>query len=481
MRSFLYLPLLYSTGVVDHNTVLFLVTFLLAIMVIGMCTGKNTSTFKSYVLADKNCKTPLLVFTFLATHIGAGNVLDAPGAIYKDGLIVFLPFLGLALAFLFRAFVIAPHMGKFGDCLTMGDVMGKLYGKLAQIITGALGLWYAVCISILQLLGVGTIMTSLLGFPAIPSIILIGLLLTAHSAFGGIKAIILTDLFQFVIFVLAIQYLLEGSLCKVGGIEKLYSLLPPEKWQVIDHPRVSYYLVVFLLWSVFSTGITSPPTFQRLLMASTSKELTWQYVLVSIFDPIFQLAILLIGLAGVLLAPTDLPPSQLVPYLVSDLFSGGSTGGLNGCISIGLLAVVMSTADSYFHAAGVSLTQDIFAPVWKREFNKILYAKYMTFLVGVVSILLSCFCTGSLALVFTAMQATGPILIFPLIAGIMGFKADKRTFMITTGVTVLTFVIARWQLTNKHLAVLWSILANGFCFFSVHYFLTIIDKRRSTS
>ena len=244
------------------------------------------------------------------------------------------------------------------------------------------------------------------------------------------------------------------------------------------HPKFSYYLVVFLLWSIFSTGITSPPTFQRLLMARTTKELTRQYLLVSVFDPIFQVIILLIGLAGIVLASQEgIAPTQVVPYLVDSLFSGV----LKGFIAIGLLAVVISTADSYFHAAGVSLTQDIIAPVWRGKLNKLHCAAWMTCLLGLVSILLACVCkTGSLDLVFIAMQATGPILIFPLLAGILGFKGDKRAFMLTAGVTALTFAITRWQLTDKHLAVLWSILANGISFFAIHGCLAFLDKRRGT-
>jgi Na+/proline symporter len=463
MRQGSILSILLSTDL-SSKTEYWLVPFLGFTMVGGLWASTKVTSFKSYVLAEKKYGVIPLVATFLATHIGAGNILDTPNAIYREGIIVAIPFLGLFIAFLFRAFIIAPRMASFDDCLTMGDVMGKLYGKSAQFITGLLGTFYSVCIATIQLLGLGIITESLLGLSAGFSIPFMGALLLFYSALGGIKAVIFTDSFHLVVMVLAIVLLASWTLFQVGGVAKLYTLLPAEELQIIGHPKLSYYITNFILWSILSTGITSPPTFQRLLMARNTQELKQQYLVVSLFDPIFQFIILLIGLSAIILVPVTVGSTQVVPYLVQSIPSEL----VRIIITIGLLAVVMSTLDSYFHAGGVSLTQDIISPYRKTEFDKIYVSKWMTWLVGITSMLLTCFNGNMLGLVFIAMQATGPILLVPLLAGLLDFKADKRCFMVAAVITSITFIIARSLLPIKHTFVLVSILANGASFFGAH-------------
>jgi Na+/proline symporter len=367
-------------------------------------------------------------------------------------------------------------MKQFEDCLTMGDVMAKLYGRYAQVITGILGLLYSICITTTQLLGLGLIAESLLGVPTTWSIIIGGLVLASYSAAGGIKAVTITDVFQFFLLISTIALIAGMALWKVGGLGNLLVQIPADKLLVLDHPKFSYYLVCFLLWSVFSVGITSPPTFQRLLMARSTKQLRNQYLLSSFLDPIIQLLILLIALCGLVLYPS-IEPKNVVPHLIQQLLPVA----LQYFATAGLLAVVLSTADSYIHAAGVTLTHDMIRPVLKNPFvfHELRWSRYATLIIGLVSIVLGLFCKQMLSLVFSAMQFTGPLLIFPLVAGILGLRADKRAFFIASVFTLLTFVLARWYLPaiDKHLAVLFSILANGISFLGIYVLFRIYKPK----
>src|SRR4051812_20973081 len=100
------LSILLSTDL-STTSEYWLVPFLGFTLMGGIWASSKVTSFKSYVLAEKKYSTIPLVATFLATHIGAGNVLDTPNAIYKEGIIVAIPFLGLFIAFLFRALVVA--------------------------------------------------------------------------------------------------------------------------------------------------------------------------------------------------------------------------------------------------------------------------------------------------------------------------------------------------------------------------------------
>ena len=145
-------------------------------------------------------------------------------------------------------------------------------------------------------------------------------------------------------------------------------------------------------------------------MARDTRQLKKQYLIASVLDPIFQLTIMMLALAGLVLYPT-IESKQVVPRLIQSM----PIAGLQWFAIAGLLAVVMSTADSYLHTAGVTITHDIIRPLRGfsiRELDELRYSRYSTLAVGLVSMLIALCFENMLSLVFSALQFTGPVLIF---------------------------------------------------------------------
>ena len=244
-----HLLLAAITHQADCEFTYFLEAFLMITLLLGLYAGQDIQSFRDYVLADKIYGTGLLFFTFMATHIGGANVLDVPATVFTDGIIISLAFLGLVITFLFRALVIAPGMKQFEDCLTMGDVMAKLYGRYAQVITGILGLLYSICITTTQLLGLGLVAESLLGVSATWSIVIGGAVLASYSAIGGIKAVTTTDVFQFFLLISTIILIAGVALWKVGACINYWSkylLISCLSWTILNS---------LITWSAFYYGV----------------------------------------------------------------------------------------------------------------------------------------------------------------------------------------------------------------------------------
>ena len=245
--------------------------------------------------------------------------------------------------------------------------------------------------------------------------------------------------------------------------------IPAEKFNVFTHENFSYYLTLFLVWSIFPVGITSPPIFQRLLMGRSAKQLRDQYLIAAAFDPTFRSVIMLIGLAAAALYPT-IQAKDVIPHIVHELLPTG----IKGLAISGLLAVVMSTADSYLHAAGLLLAHDVIKPLRDRvglPINELRWARFGTLLIGIIAIAVALRAENLLRLSFTALSFTGPLLLVPLIAGIIGVKTSSRSFYVAMSVTLITFLTAMVMLptSHRHLVVLISILANGASFFIAHF------------
>jgi solute:Na+ symporter, SSS family len=100
-----------------------------------------------------------------------------------------------------------------------------------------------------------------------------------------------------------------------------------------------------------------PAEMQRMLMGRKPKELRDAYLIVAVFDPALQLTLLLIGLSGVILY-LHIESLKLLPHIVHHLIPIG----LKGLVIAGLMGVVMSTIDSYFHVMGFTVVHDVAKP-----------------------------------------------------------------------------------------------------------------------
>ncbi|MHB9147783.1 MAG: sodium:solute symporter family protein [Candidatus Amoebophilus sp.] len=442
--------------------------FLAITVIIGIWSGRGIKDIREYAIANKSFGTAALVLTLLATNIAGASVINGTARVFSAGIIMTMALLGVAISFIITALLIAPKVARFNNCLTMGDLMKGFYGPYSGIIAGSLGLLNALLLVGMELHVLGIICEGLLGIPAKWGIIVGGLVLAAYSAHGGIKSVTTTDILQFIMLAVFIPLIAYKAVGKIGGIREVIQQTPAAKLEIFTHKNFSFYLTLFLMW-IIPAGMIDPAIIQRLLMAKTGEQLRNQYLVVAAFDPVFRIAIMLIGLAAFILYPT-IKAEQVIPHVIHNLLPVG----VQGLAIAGVLAVAMSTIDSYLHAAGLTLTHDIIQPIYEKKnklINEVKCARYATILIGVGAIYIGLKANDILGLAFDALEFTSPLLMFPLLSGIMGLKTDKQDFYVALIVTLIAFALSKLLLpaSNSHFTILISMAANGISFFGTHF------------
>ncbi|XWN35111.1 MAG: hypothetical protein ROO73_06000 [Roseivirga sp.] len=216
------------------------------------------------------------------------------------------------------------------------------------------------------------------------------------------------------------------------------------------------------------TEMTQPAAMQRILMAKDSRQLRQLYLVTAATDCSFRLVTMLIGLTGLVLYPT-IEANSLISHIVGESLPVI----LKGLAIAGILSMVMSTADSNLHAAGLTLTHDVVKPLCKKiqlDIDELRWARYSTLLIGLSAILMGLQATNLLSLSLLALKFTGPILSFPLLTGILGLKPTKRAFYIASAITSIVFVVSNTLLAeeHRHLDVLISTVTNGIALLGAH-------------
>ncbi|CAG7599273.1 sodium:solute symporter family protein [Hyalomma marginatum] len=88
--------------------------------------------------------------------------------------------------------------------MTISDIMAKLYGKTGRRVTNIASIISSIGVVAFQATAMGYILHYFFLIPVGDSTIICVLTLTLYSTFGGIRAVAYTDVFQFIIIILAI-------------------------------------------------------------------------------------------------------------------------------------------------------------------------------------------------------------------------------------------------------------------------------------
>ena len=452
----------------DH---LIVYAFLLLTLLVGLWAGRGIKDIKEYAIANKMYGTGILTITFLATYLGATGTIGVQKNVLSHGLIASCIVVGSAISLAWSARYVVPKLMYFKDSLTLGDMMQELYGPYGGIITGLIGTVYSICAVGTQLVAMGYICESMLGWPASQSIGIGGAILVAYASFGGVKSVTITDVLQFIVFVIVIPLIANLAISEVGGIKALLNQLPADKLTVVAHEQFPRYLVFFFVWGLFPGYLTSPALLQRLLMAKHKHQAANMLYVSAAFLLLVRILVTLTCLAVVLLAPSLQPSAGGAFIYVIEQYMSPAVKGL--CVA-GMLAIIMSTFDSFLNAGSLLLTRNVLKPSCARlnvAFDELKVVRYVSCLIGSIAILTAFGVLDVHTLTYFGTSLFAPVITLPLVAGILGLKPDTRSFLIASSVTVVTFCLAHLSLpaSSSYLAFLISIVANATSFLGMHY------------
>ncbi len=446
--------------------------FILITLIVGLRAGQVVKDIKEYAIGNRKFGTIGLLCTYLATVFSGPTILSQTGLVYAGGIMGIFAICGFIFANITTALFIAPNAVKYPDCFTMGDIMKKLYGKYPGIITGILGLLASIMYSGMELAALGLVAKFLLGLPATYSIVIGGIVLTLYSAHGGIKSVVITDILQFVMALIGIPFITYLVVNKLEGIETVLANIPIEMIQITEHKDFVKSFILFLCFCIFPVGMIDPAVIQRMLMASQPSQLRKQYLLASVFDFFSKVSLIIIGLGGWLIysGNISLEKDTMTLYIINDLLPIG----IKGLAIAGFFALIMSTADSFLHIAGLSMVHDVLKPIArnKKKFQKKekFFSQIATLFAGIFAMGIGLSTTNLFDLMMETLETTTPILLFPLFSGMMGLKTDKKSFFVGMSCTIVVWIGCKIFLPEKyeHFALLNMIIANGIGFFGTH-------------
>ena len=332
------------------------VTFLVATLIVGIVSGLKIKTVRDYTVGEKGSfPTSVIAITLIATMIGGNATIGFVSEFFKHGYIQFLVMIGYTIGLLLLAkFVASKFDQRFDGMLSSADIMRKFYGIRAEQFTGLIGALFGVFVLGAQMTALAVICRDFLHIEYTTSVIVTGGILLVYASFGGIRSVAITDIIQFLILAVGIPLIANLCFQEVGDVNSLISSLPEAHTQIIHHEHFTEYIVYFL-FGILPFRILWPPLIQRYLMAENAKQISKVTYIYAFLTASILLMAAYIAFSALQLFPT-ITPNAIISHTIEELLPIG----LRGIAMAGMIAVIMSTADSFLNTSGILLTLNTF-------------------------------------------------------------------------------------------------------------------------
>ena len=420
---------------------LIIFSYLLGILILGLWSGRGVTSLETFSVAGRSYSYLVIFATLSASFIGGGFSLGNAEKVFLWGIANIVALWGFSLKEILVASFIAPRMHFFSDVISPGDIMMRTYGLPGKLITGFFSVLLCAGILGAQVGGMGYIFNVFLGIPQIWGILIGCGIVIAYSTVGGMRAVVFTDIAQFLILSIAIPLTLVFGIQQVGGIAVLREVLPASYFQV---PGSHFTPVAFMsLFLTFLLGETLvPPYLQRLYIGKNSRNTAAGTLLSGLFSIPFFAVTGSIGLIALALKP-DLDANLALPFVINEVLPIG----LKGLVMAGIISIVMSSADSFLNSAAVAFTNDLVNPLRRlplTEKQGLRLAKAVNLMVGILAVVFAVRIKSVLDILIYAYNFWAPIILIPLISALMGYRATMASFLGGAGAGIVAVVV--WNL-----------------------------------
>ena len=233
----------------------YIVIFLFMIMVFfaGMAFTRSGISMKSYFAAGGALPWWLSGLSLFMSFFSAGTFVVWGSIAYEYGWVAISIQWMMAIGGFIIGFFIAPRWRNV-NILTVGEYIGRRFGN-------GLNKFYSYIFLLLSFLTTGAFLYPVAkifnvstGFSIEASILGLGLLIIAYTAAGGLWAVIITDVLQFVILFAAVIIVVPLAFGEIGGIKSFIDQSPTDFFKFVNGEYTFGFLVAFMLYNTLFVG-----------------------------------------------------------------------------------------------------------------------------------------------------------------------------------------------------------------------------------
>ena len=175
----------------------FVIAVTLATFFLGVFATKKASSASDFFVAGRSVSVGMNAAAISGEYLSAASFMGIAGLVMKNGYDALWYPVGYAAGYLFLLLFIAGPLRRFGAYTIPDFAEGRfdspLFRKIAVTFVLFIGLFYTMP----QMKGAGVTMNSIMGWPYWVGIVVVGTVISANVALGGMKGITFVQAFQY--------------------------------------------------------------------------------------------------------------------------------------------------------------------------------------------------------------------------------------------------------------------------------------------
>ena len=351
------------------------IAYLAGIMVLGLYFAKFVRSADDFFLSGKTLPFWAVGMSIVATDISAMDFVGVSGQSYRFGMAVGnFDWLGSVPAMLLAAFIFIPYFWKAG-LYTIPEYLGRRYNDYVRAVASLTWIiFFALDLGVL-FWATAVMFEPLMGWPPWFSITATALVVGLYTFFGGLTAVVMTDVVQMIIMFVGGATVVVVGLYHAGGWGGLADKIAAMGEAYQNHFKVilpadtqtpfPWTGILFGLTLVMSNAymIGNQAIVQRCLATKSVWHAKASMLCGAFFKMFIPMLVMFPGLIAVAAYPGMEDGDQAFPTLVKSLLPPG----LRGLLFAGFLAGLMSTIDSILNSTATLWTKDVYERFLKKD------------------------------------------------------------------------------------------------------------------
>jgi len=337
------------------------VGYFILVGIVAVVVSRREKDSADYFLAGRNLPWWLIGISLIASNISTEQLVGQAGQGVDFGLAVaaYEWMSAITLVIVARWFLpayLANRVTTMPEYLERRfDVRSRAWLALYMMLA------YTFVAMATVLYSGGLALETMFGLPLWWGVTILAVFAGAYTAYGGLKAVVWSDLIQGTMLLLGGGLVFFLGLRAVGGWstlmeeagDKFHMVLP------LDHPELPWFAIFFGgLWiaNLFYWGCNQFIT-QRALGARNLKQGRYGIVFAAYLKLLIPFIAVIPGIMAYVLYADEITRSDMAyPLLIAKLLPGG----LTGLMLAALIAAIMSSLDSMLNSTATIFTMDLY-------------------------------------------------------------------------------------------------------------------------
>ncbi|XP_060071966.1 sodium-coupled monocarboxylate transporter 1-like [Ylistrum balloti] len=391
--------------------------FLCVCMGIGIFYGYRTDkqkTLENYLFGNRKLLLVPVSMSLFVTFASAISLMGIPAEIYIYGTMFMYSTIGFLFSVWISGITIVPMLYPLKLTSTYEYLQLRFRSKAVRLLGTLIGMLQTIAYMGVTLYAPALALQTVAGFPLWVSVVVIGAIGTFYTSIGGIKSVVWTDVFQFLMLFTGITAVIIKGLILVGTGDELKTQLEGgNRLQFNDispDPSVRHTVWGCLIGLIFTwlPSWCSQASIQRISSLRSIKAAQNAFFLMLPIILIYNIVLMFMGSlmytyyrmsnCGPFEAGFVTSMNQMTPYFVFDVLR--TLPGMSGVYVSCLFSGSLSTLSSGLNALAANTVEDVLPRSFRS--SKISLAKIAKLTVLIYGVF-------AIGIAYTLQYVSGPI------------------------------------------------------------------------